>query len=131
MSKVKIINNKSIDSLGTIKRINYSGCIKKTYLLNEKNRSNFYTIIKEVCGENSDDYFISSKLEIGEKYVTYFKYDQNGEIIYERRYNKSKKKFNTQELFHENENGKILLNNYNNQKTISFTSKKLKNGKQK
>jgi hypothetical protein len=30
-----------------------------------------------------------------------------------------------------NQNGKILLNNYNNQKTISFTSKKLKNGKQK
>ena len=57
--------------------------------------------------------------------------EKYSEIIYERRYNKSKKTFNIQELFHENENGKILLNNYNNQKTISFTSKKLKNGKQK
>lgn len=131
MSKIKIINNKSIDSLGTIKQINYSGFIKKTYLLNEKNRSNFYTIIKEICSENSDVYILSSKLEIGEKYVTYYRYDHNGEVIYERRYNKSKKTINIQEVFHENENGKILLNNYNNEKTISFTSKKLKNGKQK
>lgn len=131
MPKVKIINNKSVDGLGTIKQIKYSGCIKKIYLYNEKNKSNFYTIIKEICTQNTDEFVLSSKLEIGEKYVTYFKYDQNGDIIYEKRYNKSKKSFNIKELFHENENGKILLNNYNNEKTISFTSKKLKNGKQK
>jgi hypothetical protein len=133
MSKIKIINDKTIDSLGTIKQILYSGDTRKTYLFNEKNKTNFYTIIKEIDFNKDDKYIICSKLEVGEKYITYFRYDENNILVYERRYNKSKNTTNIRELFYQTEKGKIFLDYYKSkntiQKTINFTTKKLHNGK--
>lgn len=133
MSKIKIINDKTIDSLGTIKQILYIGDTRKTYLFNEKNKTNFYTIIKEIDFNKDDKYIICSKLEVGEKYITYFRYDENNILVYERRYNKSKNTTNIRELFYQTEKGKIFLDYYKSkntiQKTINFTTKKLHNGK--
>lgn len=129
MSKVKIINNKEIDSLGTVKQIVYDGdYIKKTYLSNEKNRSNYKTIIKEI--KENDVFILKSRLEIGEKYNTYFLYDEN-KIVLERRFNKIKKTSNYKELFISNEKGDIFINTYKKEKTLSFNLKKLKNVRNK
>ena len=130
MSKVKIINNKTVDSLGTVKQVVYGKNVRKTYLFNEKNKTNFYTIIKDVYTEINETYVLYSKLEVGEKYITYFKYDFSGEIIYEKRINLIKKTTNIRELFYKTEKGKIFLNNYNNEKTINFTTNKFKDGTQ-
>jgi hypothetical protein len=121
-----------IDNLGTIKQILYNGNIRKTYLFNKKNKTNFYTIIKEV-DLNENNYVIESKLEVGEKYITYFKYDTSNNLIYERRYNKSKNTTNIRELFYKTDKGKIFLDQYknkdDNQKTINFIAhNKLYNG---
>ncbi len=133
MSKIKIINDKTVDSLGTIKQILYSGDTRKTYLFNKKNKTNFYTIIKEINLNKDDKYIIYSKLEVGERYITYFRYDENNNVVYEKRYNKSKNTTNIRELFYQTENGKIFLDYYKSkntsQKTINFTTKKLHNGK--
>jgi hypothetical protein len=131
MSKVKIINNKTVDSLGTVQQIIYGKNVRKTYLFNEKNKTNFYTIIKDICIENSEVFILHSKLEVGEKYITYFKYDTSGEIVYEKRINLIKKTTNIRELFYKTEKGKIFLNNYNNEKTINFTTNKFKDGTRK
>lgn len=131
MSKVKIINNKTVDSLGTLQQIIYGKNVRKTYLFNAKNKTNFYTIIKDICIENSEIFILHSKLEVGEKYITYFKYDTSGEIVYEKRINLIKKTTNIRELFYKTEKGKIFLNNYNNEKTINFTTNKFKNGTRK
>jgi hypothetical protein len=131
MSKVKIINNKTVDSLGTVQQIIYNKNIRKTYLFNVKNKTNFYTIIKDICIENSEIFILQSKLEVGEKYITYFKYDTSGEIVYEKRINLIKKTTNIRELFYKTEKGKIFLNNYNNEKTINFTTNKFKDGTRK
>ena len=125
------VNNKTIDSLGTVKYIVYNKNVRKTYLFNEKNKTNFYTIIKENCNESDDTFVLQSKLEVGEKYITYFKYDNSGEIVYEKRINLIKKTTNIRELFYKTEKGKIFLNNYNNEKTINFTTNKFKDGTQK
>lgn len=130
MSKVKIINNKTVDNLGTTQQIIYSKNVKKTYLFNPKNKTNFYTIIKEINTQKEDLFILYSKLEVGEKYITYFKYDSTGEIIYEKRINLIKKTTNIKELFYKTEKGKIFLNNYNNEKTINFTANKFKDGTQ-
>lgn len=131
MSKVKIINNKTVDNLGTVQQIIYNKNIRKTYLFNAKNKTNFYTIIKDVCLEDSEIFILHSKLEVGEKYITYFKYDTSGEIVYEKRINLIKKTTNIRELFYKTEKGKIFLNNYNNEKTINFTTNKFKDGTRK
>lgn len=131
MSKVKIINNKTVDSLGTVQQIIYGKNVRKTYLFNAKNKTNFYTIIKDICIENSEIFILYSKLEVGEKYITYFKYDTSGEIVYEKRINLIKKTTNIRELFYKTEKGKIFLNNYNNEKTINFTTNKFKDGTRK
>lgn len=131
MSKVKIINNKTVDSLGTLQQIIYGKNVRKTYLFNAKNKTNFYTIIKDVCLEDSEIFILHSKLEVGEKYITYFKYDTSGEIVYEKRINLIKKTTNIRELFYKTEKGKIFLNNYNNEKTINFTTNKFKDGTRK
>ena len=131
MSKVKIINNKTVDSLGTVQQIIYGKNVRKTYLFNAKNKTNFYTIIKDICIENSEIFILHSKLEVGEKYITYFKYDTSGEIVYEKRINLIKKTTNIRELFYKTEKGKIFLNNYNNEKTINFTTNKFKDGTRK
>jgi hypothetical protein len=131
MSKVKIINNKTVDNLGTVQQIIYNKNIRKTYLFNAKNKTNFYTIIKDVCLEDSEICILQSKLEVGEKYITYFKYDTSGEIVYEKRINLIKKTTNIRELFYKTEKGKIFLNNYNNEKTINFTTNKFKDGTRK
>lgn len=129
MTKVKIINNKEIDSLGTVKQIVYDGDeIKKTYLLNEKNKTNYKTIIKEI--KEDGVFSLKSRLEIGEKYNTYFLYDKN-KIILERRFNKIKKTSNSKELFISNEKGDIFVNTYKKEKTISFNLKKTKNVRNK
>jgi hypothetical protein len=67
------------------------------------------------------------------KYITYFKYDRNNNVIYERRYNKSKNTTNIRELFYQTDRGKIFLDQYkskdDNQKTINFIAhNKLYNG---
>ena len=131
MSKVKIINNKTVDNLGTVQQIIYNKNIRKTYLFNAKNKTNFYTIIKDVCLEDSEICILHSKLEVGEKYITYFKYETSGEIVYEKRINLIKKTTNIRELFYKTEKGKIFLNNYNNEKTINFTTNKFKDGTRK
>ena len=38
MPKIKIINDKTVDDLGTVKQIVYSGNMKKVYLFNKKNK---------------------------------------------------------------------------------------------
>ena len=134
MSKIKIINDKTVDSLGTIKQILYNGDVRKTYLFNKKNKTNFYTIIKEINLNKDDKYIIHSKLEVGERYITYFRYDENNNVVYEKRYNKAKNTTNIRELFYQTEKGKIFLDYYNSgnisQKTINFfTKNKLNNGK--
>jgi hypothetical protein len=131
MTKVKIINSKTIDGLGTVQQIVYNKKIRKTYLFNVKNKTNFYTIIKDICFEDGEIFILHSKLEVGEKYITYFKYDTSGEIVYEKRINLIKKTNNIRELFYKTEKGKIFLNNYNNEKTINFTTNKFKDGTQK
>jgi len=131
MPKVKIIHNKKPDNIGTIQKIVYNNDVKKTYLFNNKNKSNFYTIIKEIQNKNNDEFVVYSKLEVGEKYITYFRFNESGEVTYEKRYNLIKKTTNIKELFYKTENGKIFLNNYNNEKTINFTTNKFENGKQK
>jgi hypothetical protein len=131
MTKVKIINSKTIDGLGTVQQIIYNKNIKKTYLFNAKNKTNFYTIIKDICFEDGEIFILHSKLEVGEKYITYFKYDTSGEIVYEKRINLIKKTTNIRELFYKTEKGKIFLNNYNNEKNINFTTNKFKDGTQK
>ena len=131
MTKVKIINSKTIDGLGTVQQIVYNKKIRKTYLFNVKNKTNFYTIIKDICFEDGEIFILHSKLEVGEKYITYFKYDTSGEIVYEKRINLIKKTTNIRELFYKTEKGKIFLNNYNNEKTINFTTNKFKDGTQK
>jgi hypothetical protein len=131
MTKVKIINSKTIDGLGTVQQIIYNKNIRKTYLFNAKNKTNFYTIIKDICFEDGEIFILHSKLEVGEKYITYFKYDTSGEIVYEKRINLIKKTTNIRELFYKTEKGKIFLNNYNNEKTINFTTNKFKDGTQK
>ena len=131
MTKVKIINSKTIDGLGTVQQIVYNKKIRKTYLFNVKNKTNFYTIIKDICFEDGEIFILHSKLEVGEKYITYFKYDTSGEIVYEKRINLIKKTTNIRELFYKTEKGKIFLNNYNNEKTINFTTNKFKDGTRK
>lgn len=126
MSKTKIINVKK-NNIGTIQQILYKDNVKKTYLYNEKNKSNFYTIIKELYDEKLEKHYLYSKLEIGEKYLTYFRYSEN-EIIFEKRINKEKKTSNIKELFLSTEKGKIFINDYNNEKSINFITNKLKNG---
>ncbi len=134
MSKIKIINDKTVDSLGTIKQILYNGDVRKTYLFNKKNKTNFYTIIKEINLNKDDRYIIHSKLEVGERYITYFRYDENNNAVYEKRYNKAKNTTNIRELFYQTEKGKIFLDYYKSKNTIQktinfFTKNKLNNGK--
>lgn len=126
MSKIKIINQTEIDSLGTVSKIVHCDNYRKTYLFNDKNKTNYYTITKEL--KNDDTYILSSKLEIGEKYVSYFRYDKEGDLIYERRFNKIIKTTNIKELFIKNENGYIFINEYKKIKSINFKIKT--NGKQ-
>lgn len=121
------MNYKKIDSLGTISRVIYKGDFKKTYLYNEKNKTNFYTIIKEVLV--NECYLLKSKLEIGEKFISYFQYDELKNIKYERRFNKVKKTTFKQELLIKNDNGYIYVNEYKNEKNIKINLNNLKNGK--
>lgn len=125
MTKIKIINSVSTDNLGTTKKIVHDGDIKKTYLSNEKNKSNYYTIIKEI--KILDKFVIVSKLEIGDVYVVYFKYDLDGEMTLQRKFNKLKKISEKKELFAKTKKGSIFVNEYEKQKNLSF--KINKNGK--
>ena len=93
----------------------------KTYIRSDKNKTNYLTIIKEYNIINSNN---KSMLEIGIVYNTYYKFDEQGEIIYERRYNKKLKVSNITEKVISNDYGEILINIYKNQKSIKFKFKK-------
>lgn len=121
------MNYKKIDSLGTISRVVYKGDSKKTYLYNKKNKTNFYTIIKEVLINES--YLLKSKLEIGEKFISYFQYDEQKNVKYQRRFNKIKKTTFTEELLIKSNNGYIYINEYKKEKNIKINLKNLNNGK--
>lgn len=118
MTKIKTIVTTSIDSLGTTKKIIQKGEIKKTYLHNKKNKTNYYTIIKEV--KNDNEFSLFSKLEVGDVYNVYFRFNFEGDIVYERKFNKIKKITEKKELFLSTNKGTIHINEYKKEKTISF-----------
>lgn len=131
MNEFKTGNTVTTDELGTIKKVVYGQKeMRRTYYENPKNQSNYKTIIKEIKGK--EGYVMYSRLEIGQKYVTYYRYDNAGKIEYERRYNRRSGSLNTREVISQTEEGSVILNTYNKEKTITFNVKnnKLKNGKQ-
>lgn len=130
MNEFKTGNTITIDELGTIKKVLYGkGETRKTYYENPKNESNYKTIIKE--NRREDGYVMCSRLDIGVKYVTYYRYDDAGRIEYERRHNRQSGSVNIREVISHTEDGSVILNTYNKEKTITFNVKnnKLKNGK--
>lgn len=130
MAECKTGDTVTVDELGTIKRVLYGEKeTRKIYYENSKNKSNYKTIIKEKKKE--DKYVICSRLEIGVKYITYYRYDNDGKIEFERRYNRGSGSLNTREVISKTEDGSVILNTYNEEKTITFNikNKKIKDGK--
>lgn len=129
---IKSKNNKQItkDEFGTIKTIVYiDEHTRKIYHENRANKSNYKTITKEIRREK--DFMACSRLEIGEKYVTYYRFDERGVPVFERRYNKVIGSLNVKEVISDTENGSVTLNTHNKEKSINFKlkNKKTTNGK--
>ncbi len=122
-------NSTKIDSLGTVTEIKHYGeNFRKIYIKNTKNKSNYYTIIKEA--KIDDKYITLSKLEIGEKYITYFLFEDSI-LKLERRFNKIKKTVYKKELFISNGCGQLYIDEYMSEKNINFNLTNLTNGKKR
>lgn len=114
--------NCNIDKFGITTEIYKFENYTKTYIRSDKNKTNYLTIIKEY--NNPVNFFKKSMLEVGDTYNTYYKFNEIGEIIYERRYNKILKTSNITEKIVSTEYGTIMINVYKNQKSIKFKFKK-------
>ncbi len=92
--------------------------MRKVIITSPGNTSNFKTITNESC-ENGE-WKPVSRLEMGTVYNTYFRFDSEGKISFEKRVNKIK---NTHLIATtiRNENGNyISLLDYNGKKNIGF-----------
>lgn len=102
----------------------FEGQVRKVVIENPKAKLNYLSITK-LRKKLENSYALDSRLEVGVKYVTYFKFEENGTHSLERRYNRDTKTTYRKQLFLETEKGIIFIIEHNGQKNISFIIKKL------
>lgn len=101
----------------------FAGAVRKEYIENAKSKTNYLSITKsELSGT---DHSVRSRLEVGEKYITYTVYAPSGKVECQRRFNRITKSAYSRTVFLENEKGQISIIEYNGEKKINFTIKKL------
>lgn len=102
----------------------FEGQVRKVVIENPKAKLNYLSITK-LRKKLENSYALDSRLEVGVKYVTYFKFEENGTHSLERRYNRDTKTTYRKQLFLETEKGIIFIIEHNGQKNISFIINKL------
>jgi hypothetical protein len=102
----------------------FDGAVRKVVIHNPKTKWSYLSITKlrKYDGESHE---LESRIEIGAKYVTYFKYEKNGTHNLERRYNRDTKTTFKKQLFLETEKGVIFVTEYKGEKNINFYIYKL------
>lgn len=122
--KRKLIECKKTQ-IGTTSIIDeFGGLIRKVVIDNPRAKLNYLSITK-LKRKIENSYALDSRLEVGVKYVTYFKFEENGTHSLERRYNRDTKTTYKKQLFLETEKGMIFIIDHNGQKNISFILNKL------
>lgn len=122
MPKKRILTSTADTVIGTVQVFEeFDGTVQKIVITNNSNRSNFRTITKNI--RNGDVYSVNSRLDIGDKYITYFRYEK-GKIVLEKRFNRTVKSVYIKERVASTENGDVFLIDYNGQKSINFNIKK-------
>lgn len=123
MPKKRILTSTADTVIGTVQVFEeFDGTVQKIVITNNLNRSNFRTITKNI--RNGDVYSVNSRLDIGDKYITYFRYEK-GRIVLEKRFNRTVKSVYIKERVASTENGDVFLIDYNGQKSINFNIKKI------
>jgi hypothetical protein len=91
--------------------------ILKEIITCPSNKSNYKTIIKHVYKDNS--WILYSKLEIGEVYCTYYKYDK-GFAVLTRRFNRKTNGILHKTIIQNKDGQQIWIMNYNGKKSVGF-----------
>jgi len=118
MTKKRILTSSTDTAIGLVEVMEeFGGLYQKVRITNETNRSNFSSTTKN--RKEGDRYVVESRLDVGDKYVTYFRYDK-GKVVLEKRFNRAKKTVYVKERVASTEKGDIFLIDYNGQKSINF-----------
>lgn len=91
--------------------------ILKEFITCPRNKSNYKTIIKHIYQDES--WVLFSKLEIGEVYCTYYKYDKECAVI-TRRFNRKTNGTLQKNIIQNKEGQQIWVMNYNGKKSVGF-----------
>lgn len=118
MTKKRILTSSTDTAIGLVEVMEeFGGLYQKVRITNETNRSNFSSTTKN--RKEGDRYVVESRLDVGDKYVTYFRYDK-GKVVLEKRFNRVKKTVYVKERVASTEKGDIFLIDCNGQKSINF-----------
>jgi uncharacterized membrane protein len=123
MTKKRILTSSTDTAIGIVEVMEeFGGLYQKVRITNETNRSNFSSTTKN--RKEGDGYVVESRLDVGDKYVTYFRYDK-GKVVLEKRFNRVKKTVYLKERVASTEKGDIFLIEWNGQKSINFNIKNI------
>ena len=123
MAKKRILTSTAETAIGLVEVYEeFGGTYQKVRITNETNRSNFSSTTKN--RRDGDRYVPESRLDVGEKYVTYFMYEK-GREVFERRFNRVTKTVYVKERVASTEKGDIFLIDYNGNKSINFSINKI------
>jgi hypothetical protein len=118
MPKKRIMTSTTETAIGTMEvHEEFEGVFQKIRITNQTNRSNFSSTTKNIMEDGV--YVPISRLDIGDKYVTYFRYSK-GEVVFERRFNRIIKTVYIKERVASTEKGDVFLIDYNGEKSINF-----------
>lgn len=124
MPKKRIVIDSQESAIGTIITVEeFNGEIRKVYIENKKAKTNFLSITKN--SKREEGFLLDSRLDVGEKYVIYYRFDSSGEEVFQRRFNRLTKSVFTSAVFSKTPNGKLVITDYNGEKNINFTIRKL------
>lgn len=124
MPKKRIVINNHESEVGKVTTVDeFDGNVRKVYIENVKAKTNFLSITKNT--RKGESFLPESRLDVGEKYVIYYRFGVNGEEVFQRRFNRLTKSVFTSTLFTETPKGKLVITDYNGEKNINFTIRKL------
>lgn len=98
----------------------YKSGYRKETITHKNNKSNFKTITKQIYNFQDNKWKNISRIELGEKYNTYYRYDSRE--IFTRRFNKVANTLFIKHLISGEDNAEIWVINYNGKKSIGFKS---------
>ncbi len=90
----------------------------KIYISCPSNKSNYKTIIKHI--KVNEKYVEISKLEIGNVYISYYQFDNEKNLKFHRRFNRSTKSKFLKTMVINHPQSSVWIINYNNEKSIGF-----------